>query len=1158
MANKLKKYLKLITTNTSKLSLLLALIIISLAIFIFITPVQYAKGGISCTSTTCTASGSSVNIGTSTAYENKHLVIDNVKVYVAGDHTFKSVTIKGSRGILTHQPFINTDNASSNKKISINIPYTAGAEDTGNLILIDGGSINVDGAGYQGGEPGQKGAGPGSSNGISYDTRDKYSDGKYKRRGATGGASFTTKGGNATIPTSRDLTISTNSGPVYSIGSSPNFEPGSGAGGVDIYYSKTPALRSHDTQSSGGSGGGRIYIHAGKDIKILSGTSTISANGSNGTHIKTSDNNYTAFSGGGSGGIVWLKADNNFIYPYSSSLQTININGGNNVTVGSDGKTEFIASNYSSSNRFYNVSAKGGNGSNDRYGRACTSSSSSCAGGGAGGYIHLEASRIIRECYLENYNNIPAACEGKDVIIRNSSIDISLVKVNQTTRVSCSSSSDPNCDTKRKFNSLTLHDSSITHPVITRDEARSEDTNSNRSLSDETTGIVRWKKVDLEVIKDIVLNNSVINVSGKGYPGGYGDGYYVPSGISVNGYGPGGGNGGKVTIGCGGGYGGRGGRYGWDWDTEIVKSGKNLPAYFSGLIYPNPSPGNGPNGQPSPLASVLRFNFDPKDTVNNEQFEWGSGGGGSWIEFGGRGYRHKNGGDGGGKVRLIAENIILKDISSKILANGETTSCGSTGEPGDGWCHDAGYCSAGGGGGAGGSILIYGKLTTPTILSGGSPVSAMHGGSRISNSTNKNNYGSTEGLIYLSNLPVITTGTTNNYTNVSAEGGNGSGGCDGTAYVNGGGGGRIVLGSPVGTLQITIKDHKGNPLNASVQVTQSGNILFNNGIGDDGIENIILPTNDTTSYYTITSAYSSYVIVSSSISLNQILIGVGTTNLDIVMAPPPSSVKGDIYSGGTSRLNIGNILLDKKAVIASKVDIENPTYHCPYTAENDKCKFLTYYNSSIWAKQEKELNSTINKLIKEKASIYTPTGNLTNGRWYLNSKLLSPFSAPGTGQNGKYKEGGVWYVQGSLTIGNSPSNPATNPGGITFQDRGTIIISGDLTINGSINSADRNSDSHQLGIIVMGKLIINNPSNLPQVIDANIYILGNNVTSPNQSISINDRRSKLDFYGLLATPKSIRLPENAAGSQISYNPAIIKNPLPGFSSVTSLISSSAD
>lgn len=211
-----------------------------------------------------------------------------------------------------------------------------------------------------------------------------------------------------------------------------------------------------------------------------------------------------------------------------------------------------------------------------------------------------------------------------------------------------------------------------------------QDLNGNKSLADQTTGTARWKKVDLEIDRDIVLKDtSKIDVSGQGYPGGDGS----PVG---DGSGPGGGKGLNLSKdhvgGCGGGYGGSGG----GCAGYNSGSGDNIDG---GVSYGNP----------------------------NNPTDFGSGGGGA------REANHaifssakpgQRAGAGGGRIFLSAKNISL-DSDSEILANGDKG--GSVGAEGNTFTADAG-------GGAGGSILIKVSLDiTGTMQSG--PANVSGGGS---------------------------------------------------------------------------------------------------------------------------------------------------------------------------------------------------------------------------------------------------------------------------------------------------------------------------------------------------------------------------------------------------------------------------------------------
>lgn len=218
------------------------------------------------------------------------------------------------------------------------------------------------------------------------------------------------------------------------------------------------------------------------------------------------------------------------------------------------------------------------------------------------------------------------------------------------------SSAFSGCDSKRHFLSLVLQNGAVlTHQAVTIIDML-QDSNNNKTLADETTGLARFKKVDIETIGDITIDaNSRIDVTAKGYPGA--NPGTLPAN-NFNGYGRGGGKGQPCSDkgncqGSGAGYGGRG------------RQGSSA-SYPGGATYDE----------------------------DLSEFDFGSGGGGSsttptlntyWFWFGG---------SGGGRVRLKANKVELA-AGGKILANG-------WGGINNAW----GDSVSQSGGGSGGSIYI--------------------------------------------------------------------------------------------------------------------------------------------------------------------------------------------------------------------------------------------------------------------------------------------------------------------------------------------------------------------------------------------------------------------------------------------------------------------
>lgn len=211
------------------------------------------------------------------------------------------------------------------------------------------------------------------------------------------------------------------------------------------------------------------------------------------------------------------------------------------------------------------------------------------------------------------------------------------------------------------FNIVTL-----THDALTVAEATNCDAApKNSSILDSGDLLIvtpecrmaRAKKVDIEATDKItMLAGGIIDVDGKGYPGGY----WNVSGVWQNdSYGPGRGGDSVAGIdrvsGFGGSFGGLGNHY----------PGFNPPN--AGTIYNYYNAGSG-------------------------ETEFGSGGGAVYYN-GGEDYAGTWGGEGGGRVRLKANTLAIEPLSY-------ITADGGTGH------QDGNYIDNTGGGGSGGAIVL--------------------------------------------------------------------------------------------------------------------------------------------------------------------------------------------------------------------------------------------------------------------------------------------------------------------------------------------------------------------------------------------------------------------------------------------------------------------
>lgn len=371
-------------------------------------------------------------------------------------------------------------------------------------------------------------------------------------------------------------------------------------------------------------------------------------------------------SAGGNGGVIKLTAD----------VLSSNVNALGPIVIGQG--TGVIGITNISDLRLGNINASAGQ----------------TSGNGNGGTAILNFKAIRNLCYVNSGTNVSATCENGDIIIDGDidndgvveglTINADTVQVWQQGNTGhvvgddCTGqSTEQYCDSKRHFASLMIiNGTKLTHQAVTVTDM-AQDTDGDGSLADNIAGTARWKKVDLAVEEDIVLDSGgSIDVIGMGYP----TATVEPAGndtayINNSSFGPGKGagiymdDGGHSAIGPAGGGGAYGGDGGvrWEIPTPTVIT-RVLPA------------------QSYPAGYIA--------TISNVNFEWGSSGG--WARASGDSTSIASGGNGGGRIHLRAENIYILNQSSSISANG-----------GDG--HYTNNCCgrhAYGGAGAGGTIWM--------------------------------------------------------------------------------------------------------------------------------------------------------------------------------------------------------------------------------------------------------------------------------------------------------------------------------------------------------------------------------------------------------------------------------------------------------------------
>ncbi|MCL5407169.1 MAG: hypothetical protein M1429_01590 [Patescibacteria group bacterium] len=476
--------------------------------------------------------------------DNQDAVIDGGTVMISGSHSFSSLRIKNN-GVLTHDTFISSDNpTTSSKKVDLVV--------SGSITLETGGSINVDGKGYLGGDPGKDGSGPSAGKGGEFN----WMGSGAAKGGEGGGGSFRGYGGDAT-DSAGSVYIKGVGGPTLYSQTNP-LQVGSGGGGARYSFWGSPQL-----SSNGGAGGGRINIDAGS-IYFNSTSSKISANGQDGA--SQSSPPYNAYAGAGSGGSVKLVVHSEIKY-LRASLAAANVNKGIGGSGSSDG--ELIGTGY------FNISAAGGN---------AHSAISESAGGGGGGYVSISGpAPSYNDCIIgAGLNSIPASCENQDVVIEGTTVYADNVLIGG--------------DAKRTFNNLTIRAGGVlTHQAVTVTDMASVGQSGSLATSSP-------KKVDLVITNGLSLEGGgKIDVSGMGYPGGLGNRINNGCGRQVTtadtyattrGYGPGGGSpiyncdtSGDHAVGGGGGYGGNGGN-GRTNSGLLVPGGSKYPTPYLANLSP--------------------------------------------------------------------------------------------------------------------------------------------------------------------------------------------------------------------------------------------------------------------------------------------------------------------------------------------------------------------------------------------------------------------------------------------------------------------------------------------------------------------------------------------------------------------------------------------
>jgi len=160
---------------------------------------------------------------------------------------------------------------------------------------------------------------------------------------------------------------------------------------------------------------------------------------------------------------------------------------------------------------------------------------------------------------------------------------------------------------------------------------------------------------------------------------------------------------------------------------------------------------------------------------------------------------------------------------------------------------------------------------------------------------------------------------------------------------------------------------------------------------------------------------------------------------------------GDVFSGKDLSDPSGKIRFDTKSVLSAKGTID-----VPGSPPELRWK-IPSYDTVMWGINQQKVNAMIDK-IKQSATT-AAIGSSYEGNWVLDNDGTNPGTPLGSGGT-NYPDGKVWIKRGDLTLGN-----------VTFSGRGTIIVDGNLTINGSSGYLH---DNDFVGIIANNITITNN------------------------------------------------------------------------------------
>lgn len=263
------------------------------------------------------------------------------------------------------------------------------------------------------------------------------------------------------------------------------------------------------------------------------------------------------------------------------------------------------------------------------------------------------------------------------------------------------------------------------------------------------------------------------------------------------------------------------------------------------------------------------------------------------------------------------------------------------------------------------------------------------------------------------------------------------------------------------TVTISSTNDFNSAVNLSVTDAQGGTDIKFYDLGGNEITDIIPPANGSIECIMRVSTNLSTPVTTHTITATGTSDSLAHPANPVYLEIAKVTIKGDIYSG--NYLNLGGVYVEKGSVASAKNTV---------TVSGTEYKIPSYDPLHLvkWELAKQKMRSTIYRLIDEYKNPYTVPSKIIGTTFNLNPKSGFPNDLEFSSK----PEGQVWYRDGNLTLKD-----------VTFRGKGTIIVKGNLNIEGDI-SYSTDDPNASLGIIVIktnydtgkgGDIVISNTVN---------------------------------------------------------------------------------